>query len=177
MCVCVSHKAFATLVTEDAGLEFLLLGPLTDSEKLPLPFGSWSQRLSDEVGPSIGTVADSDAVLLEALPRAADKDFLGTVQSGGAFIVGSLPLVACALCKLVAVKASSSLRGGGGGFFFAGTGADLKGGRIAGVGPSGGAVKGGALSGGGAATVFAALPRARITSSVISPSQSTVNSG
>ena len=97
-------------------------------------------------------------MLPEALPRAEVKDFLGTVQGGGAFIVASLPLVACALCKLVAVKASSSLRGGGGGGFFAGTGADLKGGGIGGVGPSGGAVKGGALSGGGAATVLAALP-------------------
>ena len=156
--MCVSHRAFATLVTEDAGLELLLLSPLTDCEKLPLPFGSRSQRLSNEVGPSIGTVVDADAVLLEALPRAADKDFLGTVQGGGAFIVGSLPLVAGASCNVVAVKASSSLRGGGGGGFLAGTGADLKGGGFAGVGPRGGAVKGGALSGGGAATVFAALP-------------------
>ena len=161
--MCVSHNAFATLVTEAAGLEFLLFGPLTDCEKLPVPFGSRSHRLSDEVGPSIGTVADADAVLLEALPRAADKDFLGTVQGGGAFIVGSLPLVARALCKPVAVKASSSLRGGGGGGFLAGTGADLKGGGFAGVGPRDGAVKGGAvkgraLSGGGAATVLAALP-------------------
>ena len=38
--VCVSHKVLATLVAEDLGLAFLLLGPLTDSEKLPLPFGS-----------------------------------------------------------------------------------------------------------------------------------------
>ena len=172
-CVSVSHKAFATLVTEEAGLEFLLLGPLTDSEKLPLPFfgavlsgfllvpasGRFSiQRLSDEVGLSIGPVEDADAVRLEALPRAADKDVLGTTQGGGAFNVGSLPLTACALCKPVAVKASSSLRGGGRRGFFAGTGADLKGGAFAGVGPRGGAVKGEALSGGGAATVLAALP-------------------
>ena len=101
---------------------------------------------------------DADAVLPEALPRAAVKDCLGTGHGGGDFIVASLPLVACALCKLVAVKASSSLRGGGGGGFFAGTGAALRGGSINGVDLSGGAVKGGALSGGGAATVFAALP-------------------
>ena len=97
-------------------------------------------------------------MLPEALPRAAVKDFLGTVHGGGDVIVTTLPLVACAFCKLVAVKTSSSLRGGGGGGFFAGTEAGLKGGGINGVGPSGGAVKGGALSGGGAATVLAALP-------------------
>ena len=38
--VCASHKVLATLVAEDLGLAFLLLGPLTDSEKLPLPLGS-----------------------------------------------------------------------------------------------------------------------------------------
>ena len=172
-CVCVSHRALATLVTEEAGLEFLLPGPLTDSEKLPLPFfgavlsgpllfracGRFSiQRLSDEVGLSIGFVAGADAALLEALLRAADRDFLGTTQGGAAFVVGSLPLAACALCKPAAVKASSSLRGGGGGGFLAGTGADLKGAGIAGNGPRGGAFKGGALRGGGAATVLAALP-------------------
>ena len=101
---------------------------------------------------------EDDAVLPEALPRAAVKDILGTVHGGGDFIVTSLPLVACAFCKLVAVKTLSSLQGGRGGGFFAGTGAVLKGGDINGVGPSCGAVKGGALSGGGAATVLAALP-------------------
>ena len=69
---------------------------------------------------------DADAVLPEALPRAALKDLLGTVHEGGDLIVTvSLPLVACAFCKPVAIKTSSSLRGGGGGGFFAGTGAAL----------------------------------------------------
>ena len=81
------------------------------------------QRLSHEVALSIGFIAGADGALLEALLRAADKDFLGTTQGGGAFNVGSLPLTACALCKPVVVRASSSLRGGGGGGFFAGTGA------------------------------------------------------
>ena len=102
---------------------------------------------------------DAGAVLPEALPRAALKDLLGTVQWGGDFIVTvALPLVACTFCRPVAMKTSSSLWGGGGGGLCAGTWAALRGGGVNGVDLSGGAVKGGALIGGGAATVLAAIP-------------------
>ena len=126
--MCDSHRAFAVCLAAGPGLVPLLFGPRTEVEKLPLLLGSSSHLLSAEFGkvqsrtsPTAG--GGVGGLLDAALWRAALKDFFGTTQEGGDFLVGMLLPSEVRIVPCI-VPSSLSLLGGGGGAFL-GTGAAL----------------------------------------------------
>ena len=106
----------------------LLFGPRTEVEKLPLLIVSSSHLLSAEFG-KVQSQTSSKAgggeggLLDAALWKAALKDFFGTTQECGDFLVGMLLPSEVKIVPCI-VPSSLSLLGGGGGAFL-GNGAAL----------------------------------------------------